>query len=476
MLTVKFWKFSKRVNSTAQPTGDPTSIDCLLKAPTSVLNPAIEIKYSGYPDFNYAQISAFGRYYFVSDIVSENNNIWLISLEVDPMASWKSDIGGASEYILRAASDYDGDIIDTLYPTKTDITFDIGSSVACFDESEITYIVGILNNTTGNKVGVTKYYAMTGAELANLVSFLFGNNTNDYINNMSTFITGMSVEIQNAIVRSLANPAQFIIESYALPYTPTLAASETLTLGYLPSYCTGSPLTQGVFFKKIKSITLSLPSHPMAATRGHYLSSAPYTRYILDLGPFGIYPLDSALAINYASVDIDVLGDIYGNISAVISLGGNVIDELHANVKCNFPIAQVSYDVFGAASAAMSLPMNTGAASSGDAEDGYKAIAGGITGAASGIMSGIKSLMPQCRTTGAQGTFLNAFINFTSRAAYLIPVDDDNTHRGRPLCQVKTISSLSGYILVSDPDLSIPGTQEENDAIKNYMANGFYYE
>ena len=68
------------------------------------------------------------------------------------------------------------------------------------------------------------------------------------------------------------------------------------------------------------------------------------------------------------------------------------------------------------------------------------------------------------------------FGNFLAVSEFLEVVDDDLAQRGRPLCQKVQISSLSGYILVSDPDIAISGTAEENDEIKSYMASGFYYE
>lgn len=478
-MVVKLATFSKRENSTKQFNGTWVEKTCYLKENCSIINPSIELmRDATLINYNYAYIPDFNRYYFIDDTIIDAECIHLI-LRCDVLASFKTAIGSSSEYILRAASDYDGDVIDNLYPTKADCVFDIGSSVGAFDENNITYVVGILNNTSGNKVGVTKYYAMDSGELNSLITFLFGNNPNDYIDNMSTFITGMTVEFQNAIIRSLANPSQFIVESYALPYKPDVDSSETLTIGYLPSYCSGNPIKSGTLQKKVipSTISLTLPSHPLAATRGHYLSSAPFTRYWLDLGVFGLYPLDASIAINYPSVDLSVTGDMFGNVRCTISLGAHIIDVLHANVKCNFPIAQVSYDVLGAATGVISS-LATGQTSV-DADDASAlsgAVIGGVAKGASGILSGLKTLMPQVQRQGNQGTFLNAFTNFTSRAAFFMPVDEDNAHRGRPLCEVRQISSLSGYILVADSDIAIAGTKEENQQIKNYMNAGFYYE
>ena len=55
-------------------------------------------------------------------------------------------------------------------------------------------------------------------------------------------------------------------------------------------------------------------------------------------------------------------------------------------------------------------------------------------------------------------------------------VDDDNTHNGRPLCDVRQISSLSGYMIIQDGDVTIAGTATEDSKIRNYLEAGFYYE
>ena len=100
----------------------------------------------------------------------------------------------------------------------------------------------------------------------------------------------------------------------------------------------------------------------------------------------------------------------------------------------------------------------------------------GIASGASGIISAADAITPKARSMSSQGTFVNVFDYFYSYAEAHYVVDDDNTHRGRPLCKQVTINTLSGYILVSDPDIAITGTAEENERIKSFMASGFYYE
>ena len=117
-IQVRFYNFNKRTNSTKVPTGSGTDYNCVLKDDTSILEPVIRLQTSNnVKGYNYAYISDFSRYYFVTDIVS-SKGFWEISLKVDPMASEKSGIGALSAYVLRSSSSYDEYICDTAYVSK----------------------------------------------------------------------------------------------------------------------------------------------------------------------------------------------------------------------------------------------------------------------------------------------------------------------------------------------------------------------
>ena len=42
--------------------------------------------------------------------------------------------------------------------------------------------------------------------------------------------------------------------------------------------------------------------------------------------------------------------------------------------------------------------------------------------------------------------------------------------------QKKTLSTLSGFTLVMNPDVKISGTFDEAEKIRDFMSNGFYLE
>ena len=69
-MNITLYRFSKPNNSTKQPSGG-TSISCVLKENTSILNPVFILKNNDF-DYNYCKWN--NRYYFINDIVSLANN------------------------------------------------------------------------------------------------------------------------------------------------------------------------------------------------------------------------------------------------------------------------------------------------------------------------------------------------------------------------------------------------------------------
>ena len=79
---------------TATPTGD---ID--------ILAPVVLLNYnSTYLPANYAYISEFGRYYYVNDKTVKPGESMTLTMSVDPLMSFKSDILGCKACITRSES------------------------------------------------------------------------------------------------------------------------------------------------------------------------------------------------------------------------------------------------------------------------------------------------------------------------------------------------------------------------------------
>ena len=101
--------------------------------------------------------------------------------------------------------------------------------------------------------------------------------------------------------------------------------------------------------------------------------------------------------------------------------------------------------------------------------------------ATAGIQDATRLDYPVVSGIGSAGSFISlSSINNLTRCflkqKYYQIVDENNTELGRPLCQLKQINTLSGFILCSGADVQITGTQEEAIKVNGYMNTGFFYE
>ena len=97
------------------PSGSGKSYSCAVKTGSSIISPVIEISDNSLPSYNYAYISNFKRYYFITNIVYDRG-IWVLSLTVDVMATYRPGIGNTSSFVLRSSRRSQPALIDTLYP------------------------------------------------------------------------------------------------------------------------------------------------------------------------------------------------------------------------------------------------------------------------------------------------------------------------------------------------------------------------
>jgi hypothetical protein len=103
-------------------------------------------------------------------------------------------------------------------------------------------------------------------------------------------------------------------------------------------------------------------------------------------------------------------------------------------------------------------------------------VAGAAVGSIGGIENGLRSKIPSARTIGGTGSINSLIGTPTLYSQFAKIVDEDFNRRGRPLCAVRTINTLSGYIQTDKADISTTSTKAEQEQIRSYMEGGFYFE
>lgn len=496
MFTVILLDFAKKENSTKQPTGGGIAVQGVLKEPCSIANPRIRIERlandASPSSYTYAYISTFGRYYFIRDWIW-TDGLWEVDMEVDVLASFKTQIGNQSEYILRhdSTTDFNEHITDTMYPATNDFTISEYSMQSAFVNAigNGCYIVGIISAGTGSNVGAISYYAMSASQFNALKTALFSDENLDVMGFIDTSTTPPTVLVQDIsqeLLKTLYNPYQYIVSCMWFPF-PSSVLSGTQTnpvkIGWW-EYSSVSGLLLNA--QKVElGESGSLPSHPDASTRGAYLNYAPYTRRTI-IGRFGTVALDTAYYKLGNNISIGYMVDtVTGQCKATIEIYGSgespthtIIAERNFLLGVPIQIAQVGTDYLGTAVSALNgVNRTVGSAVSGFFSGG---VAGAITGTVASAMSGIydtvQSAMPQVETSGTNGSFIAPFFHTYVLSQFFKLVDENIVHKGRPLCENRTISSLSGYVLCADGDIDISCFDTEKEKIRNFLVTGFFWE
>ena len=114
---IELYQCNKKPNSTKRPTnnvGDPFHIvSGIILDGTSITNPVVTIEQTSQydvRDYNYARIPVFNRYYFITNITTDKN-LWILTMAVDVLATYRDDIRSSSQYVLRSASQSDDNIV-----------------------------------------------------------------------------------------------------------------------------------------------------------------------------------------------------------------------------------------------------------------------------------------------------------------------------------------------------------------------------
>ena len=490
--------FTKRVNSTKRPANNTANrtLTGYLKEPCSILNPTIKIERlpsDACPEvYTYAMIPSFQRWYFVKDWTWVDG-LWEVSMEVDVLGTWRTYIGSSSEYILRTdnnTTDFDGSITDKMYPATTDFVIQQTAFTNPFETivANGCYVVGIINGDDTNAVGAITYYAMTSSEFGDLKEMLFGTGGLESMGliDSTDHTTWLSSDVSEEFFKTMYNPYQYIASCIWFPIPKSSITGtqvDHIKIGWWNYSISGKRLTQqvGSFHDGVEQ----MPSHPQASLRGKYLNYAPYTKMTL-YGKFGSIPIDTSFLevgsylINMYSVDY-VTGQCLFQVFVAdnaLGTGRKLLAKTEFLIGVPIQLAQIGRDYLGTAVSAIDT-IKSGAIG---AAAGF--IAGGVAGAvggalisgAHGIYDTINTSMPQLETSGVNGSFIGNELSTVLITIFFKVVDENITHKGRPLCQVRRIDTLSGFIQCAESDIDIPCFLEEKNRIGAFYVNGFFWE
>lgn len=437
-MTVHLWAgYNKAKSSTATPSTEGVSVDCTPCNPVSILSPRIKMSHG--TRYNYAYIPAYNRYYFVNGIDYENG-FDVYSLIVDVMGSYRAEIKTTSSYVTRCADSrrYNDNLNDTLYPTETPVEVIKTVSTAPFVD-EPGYIVQFSGD----------YGAKT--------LWLYGENYNTLITKLWQDWDSV-LDGERSFAQLMGNPTDNLksIRRCALPYSAyTQLPIETAHVGIINTGATGKDVTGRTINRAVE---IDVPKPDGYTARPSLLYNARYSLWLPGAG-FVEIPANLLFSVDKIRVGFNCAMDT-GGYTATITVGPEVVKEVQGSFTRDVQEAFQNINMGGIVSGTLSA---FSAASLGN-----------IIGTASGIVSGLSSLIPSVSSVGSTTDWYKITSGCTLQCYYQLPAGEDVANRGRPCCKVLTLGNCSGYVKCENPNFTKAEITRENDLVNAYLTEGAY--
>lgn len=471
---VRFYVHNKEVNSTAIPSGEGTLFECEANDRVDIISPVIALQRGlggavSPVAFNYCYIQPFNRFYFVQNW-EYMDGLWHAHCQVDVLGTYRSEIGELEAYVLRSAYVYDGSISDGMYPAKNTHTF--GTATAANPWNTELYWGTIVVGIAG--AGSTYYYKFS---YANFILFMVNLMSDAYA---STVIGELGIQAYSE-AKVIVDPIQYVTSVIFIPIQDWDGmANHTIKVGYGEITANCELVTSAATVTNKTISFSSIPKHPSATNRGEYLNHSPWTRYILDMPPFGSLELDPDKVDSSISVTFTVDWCTGNAVMRVYGKSGTEISLIKGMVGVDIEVGQVLKSGYGLLSKIQSGAGVAGSIVGAASSEGVGGILGGvfnaIGGAAGMVKDAIEGEIPSLNTVGSVGSYADLVGTPTIYATFTDPVPETLSTRGRPLCQRRQLSTLPGYQLVADPYIyGIPGTGQEREMIAAHLTRGYYY-
>lgn len=475
-----------------------------LREESSIIAPTITVEHGSFPNWNYAYIPNFNRYYFITDIVSVRLNIWRISFRCDPLMSFKEIIRETKAMVARNEFDFDVRVNDDIYPAI------YGKEVEEYDAAEIgdatiefipdktltlkrhiavTTIVPFRGNNssanpdspdpgylpkviTNNFVGSSCYktYAMTEDEFLRLSKYILAHD------NKGTFlISAINYPYDIPWDRTGEADPVYLGDSAVIDLTEPddmVLYSRSATLPFWSYAILGSVFTNsGTEFDRFEPYSMQeiyvpysgwckLPLDAVQGQTGHRIICYYAIDHINGTATAYLYDKTAHRAIWSAPAQI---GYKIG-INSTNAYENRRTEEAN---NANLILSSLGAVVSTAAGIITQNPIM---------------VAGGILGEAKAISSynitksGILDRAQAEMSAGVSG--ISSYPRLRHRITRILSNsygDQDFNHQyGRPLNQVRVIGNLTGHTVVSSVHLEIPGAYpSEVNEIEALLKEGF---
>lgn len=447
MTEIILYHFSKRKNSTKRPAEQGTSVPCLLKSNTTFQNPVFKLKLSLDNALQYNYLKWADHYYFITSTVSLNNDMVEISASEDMLATYRTEIANYRCFIERSAKQTTL-ANDTMYfPTNNWVSQGtiVGSPINTFVNG---YAPNYLLRTVSVE-GISTYY-VTGSQLDDLMGFMY------------TYGSIPDV-IDSALTRLLFNPFQYIVDLKWLPFrlSSFLNIADNIKLGYWDSDVTAALINDATC---TFSYDLSL-GNPLYADTDFRFYNAAFSKYTVKLPFVGVIPINPTKT-NKGQLKATYNFDAVSGMADVWLTSGS--DE-YAHFQCQLAVpVQIGY-----------ATTNIGQLTTSLIDVGTNLASGNPIGSITNTLGAFQSVTsPEPNMVGTVGNISNILNNMDANSICYAckSLDPDGTSEGYVDGNVRSISSLNGFVKCRNASIQIAGFDGDQDQVNFFLNNGFYFE
>ena len=448
MTEIILFHFSKRKNSTKRPAaGQGTSVSCLLKSDTTFQNPTFKLKLSLDHALSYNYLQWADHYYFIGSITSISNDMVEISATEDVLATYRTEISNYTCFIERS-SKQNTLANDRMYIPTNDWVRQ-GSIIA---QPIDTFVNGYAPNyllRTVSLEGVNTYY-IRGEQMKDLFSFMY------------TYGSIPDV-IDSALTRLFFNPFQYILDLKWLPIRVDkfLNLLDTVKLGYWDSNTNAYLIGDG---SCSFSYNLSL-DNPLYADTDFRFYNPAFSNYRVKLPFVGIIPINPAkthkgqLKATYNFDAVSGMADVW------LTSG---TDE-YAHFQCQLAVpVQIGY-----------ASSNIGQFTTSLIDIGTSLASNNPIGAIKNTVDAFQSVTsPEPNMVGTVGNITSILNNMDANSICYAckSIDPDGSSEGYVDGNVRSISSLRGFVKCRNASIQIAGFEGDQDQVNGFLNNGFYFE
>ena len=475
MTVTLYSSFSKRQNSTKQPTGGTSFTTVKLKENTSVEAPVFILTTNAN---NWTYASAFGHYYFVTNIVHVTNTLCEIHCVCDPMADNKSAIIASSQYVERCATQayWNVNLVDDIYPVEMDPDiFTSPQSIGFTTGTDAALILSV------KSAGGTSFWAMRRGLFAELGDALYTMSQDQ-----DTLWSALNA---STLYKNYLDPMSYITNAIIIPIDAHnlsgTSSTNTIDIGYW-SYTESLGVEQ---FSKISGQIIysggpyTYTLQAKSTQERTFLNSNKYRQYEVILPGVGSITLDGDIVLTGNNIKVSYKVDVVGGICYEIAYGsGNVYkDYVNGNIAIPFAVHGQTADLNQTVGAGTNLLGGiAGGVAAGAAGGPVGMVAGGLVG---GVMSAAHSIanagpLYHTKTAGHDGSFARFSLstNIIFKETIYKPSNFGIDRLGVPCMQNVTLSNLSGYVKCRNASVELNCFESERAVIENYMNTGFYIE